>query len=291
MVKKNEIITVQGTEISITQIDDADYVSLTDMMKAKDGDFFIKDWLRNRNTLEFLGIWERIHNPNFNWGEFALIRSQSGLNRFRISVKEWVDTTNAVGIIAKSGRYGGTYAHKDIAFEFGMWISPEFKLYLIREFDRLKTKEQETLSAEWDLPRLLSKINYRIHTDAVHDHLIPAEVNAKRARLTYADEADLLNVALFGFTAAEWRAAHPDRKRNENVRDEAAVEQLMVLSNLESINALLIRQGLPQGERLVLLNQAAITQMTSLLANDQVKKLVSGQAGKGGGILSAGHEQ
>jgi len=183
MAKNNEIIAVQGTQITIAKINREDYLSLTDMLKAKDGDFFIKDWLRNRNTMEFLGIWERLHNPNFKWGEFALLRSRAGLNSFRISVKEWVETTGAIGIRATKGHNGGTYAHKDIAFEFGMWISPEFKVYLIREFDRLKTEEQKRLSAEWDLQRTLAKINYRIHTDAIKAHIIPPEVT--KAQLAY----------------------------------------------------------------------------------------------------------
>jgi hypothetical protein len=221
-----------------------------------------------------LGVWESVHNPDFNYGGFAIIRSQAGLNNYKISVKEWVEQTNAVGLTAKAGRYGGTYAHKDIAFEFGMWISPEFKVYLIREFDRLKTEEQQRLSLEWNLQRTLAKINYRIHTDAIKEQIIPPEVTKAQASIIYANEADLLNVALFGKTAAEWRAENPDAKGN--VRDEASLEQLIVLSNLESVNALLIRQGLGQGERLIQLNQTAIAQLTSLLANEHIKKLSSG---------------
>jgi len=220
-----------------------------------------------------LSIWEGIHNPDFNWGEFALFAEKSGLNNFRPSVKEWTSRTRAIGIFSKAGRYGGTYAHKDIAFEFGMWISPEFKLYLIREFDRLMRAERERLSVEWDLQRMLAKINYRIHTDAVREHLIPVEVSREQARFVYADEGDLLNVALFGMTASEWRAANPDAGARANMRDEATLEQLIVLSNLESINALLVGQGLAQSERLVELNRAAITQMKSLLGSRHIARL------------------
>ncbi|MDR0810755.1 MAG: KilA-N domain-containing protein [Paludibacter sp.] len=267
---KKETINVQGIAITIIAFEKDSYISLTDMLRAKDGDFFISDWLRNRNTVEFLGIWESIYNPNFNYGEFAIIRSQAGLNNYKISVKEWVEKTNAIGLKATAGRYGGTYAHKDIAFEFGMWISPEFKIYLIREFDRLKLDEQSRLSLEWNLQRTLSKINYRIHTDAIKDEIIPKEVTGEQAKFIYADEADLLNVALFGKTAKQWRTENPDKEGN--VRDYATLEQLIVLSNMESINALLIRQGLPQSERLVQLNATAITQMRSLLQNNNLQK-------------------
>jgi len=241
------------------------------MLKAKDGDFFISDWLRNRNTVEFLGIWESIYNPNFNYGEFAIIRNQAGLNNYKISVKEWVEKTNAIGLKATAGRYGGTYAHKDIAFEFGMWISPKFKIYLIREFDRLKQDETYRNSIEWDLQRTLSKINYRIHTDAIKEHIIPNIVTKEQISYAYANEADLLNVALFGKTAAQWRDENPNGKGN--IRDYATLEQLVVLSNMESINALLIRQELPQHERLVQLNNVAITQMRSLIGYKKMKLL------------------
>ena len=264
MAKTNKFI-VQGIEISIISEKENDYISLTDMLKAKDGDFFISDWLRNRNTVEFLGIWESIYNPNFNYGEFAIIRSQAGLNNYKISVKEWVEKTNATGLKATAGRYGGTYAHKDIAFEFGMWISPQFKIYLIREFDRLKQDETRRNSIEWDLQRTLSKINYRIHTDAIKDEIIPKIVTKEQTIFVYANEADLLNVALFGKTAKQWREQNPDK--DGNIRDYASLEQLVVLSNMESINALLIRQGVTQGERLIQLNSVAITQMKSLLGN------------------------
>ena len=262
-------LIVSETEISVKKVNDRDYISLTDMLKSKDGDFFISDWLRNRNTIEFLGVWEQIHNPDFNYGEFAIIKSQSGLNSYKISVKEWVEKTGAIGLTAVAGRYGGTYAYKDIAFEFGMWISPQFKIYLIKEFDRLKSEEEKSL--EWNLQRTLAKINYRIHTDAIKEEIIPKAVTAKQAAVAYASEADLLNVALFGMTAAEWRSANLDK--SGNMRDYATLEQLVVLSNMESINALLIRQGLPQGERLIQLNKTAITQIKSLVGGKLTKRL------------------
>jgi KilA-N domain len=268
---KNKTITVKGTEITVVSFNDEDYISLTDMIKAKDGDFFISDWLRNRNTVEFLGVWENLHNPSFNYGEFAIIKSQAGLNSYKISVKEWVAQTNAVGLKAKAGRYGGTYAHKDIAFEFAMWISAEFKVYLIKEFQRLKESENDRLKLEWNLQRTLAKINYRIHTDAIKENLIPKTLTKQQIGFTYANEADLLNVALFGMTAKQWREANP--KLEGNIRDHAEIEQLVVLSNLESISALLIHQGLNQSERLEQLNSVAITQMNSLLGNRELKKL------------------
>jgi len=273
-MNRGKSIIVKDTEISLLSRGDDYFISITDMIKAKDGDFFISDWLRNRNTVEFLGIWESINNPNFNYGEFAIIKSQAGLNNYKISVKEWVEKTNAIGIKSTAGRYGGTYAHPDIAFEFGMWISPEFKIYLIKEFSRLKAEEQERLSSGWNLQRTLAKINYRIHTDAIKDHLIPAIVSNKQKSITYASEADLLNVALFGKTAAEFRAENPNAKGN--IRDEATLEQLVVLSNLESVNALLIRDGLSQAERLEKLNQVAIEQLKSLLSHKSIKKLNPG---------------
>lgn len=241
------------------------------MLKAKDGDFFIADWLRNRNTVEFLGIWETVHNPNFNYGGYAIIRTQAGLNNYKLSVKEWVEKTHAIGLRASAGKYGGTYAHKDIAFEFGMWISAEFKIYLIKEFQRLKDEETSTKNLDWNLQRTLSKINYRIHTDAIKEALIPPAITREQSIAVYATEADLLNVALFGQTAASWRQKNADKKGN--LRDEATLEQLVVLTNLESINALLIRQGLSQSERLQKLNETAIQQMRSLLSNPSVKKL------------------
>jgi len=267
-MSKSKKLNVQGNEITIIENRGKEYISLTDMLKAKDGDFFISDWLRNRNTVEYLGIWESVYNPSFNYGEFAIIKSQAGLNSYKISVKEWVEKTNAIGLKATTGRYGGTYAHPDIAFEFGMWISPQFKIFLIKEFQRLKEEENSRLKLEWNLQRTLAKVNYHIHTDAIKENLIPKEVTKKQMQLIYVDEADLLNIALFGITAKEWREAHPNKEGN--IRDEATLEQLVVLSNLESINALLIRQGLSQAERLVELNKTAIAQMKTLIAH-QVK--------------------
>ncbi len=268
---KNKIIKVEGKEITVILVKEQEYISLTDMLKAKDGDFFISDWLRNRNTIEYLGIWETVYNPNFNYGEFAIIKSQAGLNSYKISVKEWVEKTNAIGLKATAGRYGGTYAHPDIAFEFGMWISPQFKIYLVKEFQRLKSEENDRLKLEWNLQRTLAKVNYQIHTDAIKENLIPQEITKQQASFVYANEADLLNVALFGITAKEWRDNNPDK--TGNIRDYATLEQLVVLSNMESVNALLIRQGLSQSERLLQLNKVAITQMKSLLASNTMKKL------------------
>ncbi len=259
------VITVQGNAITVVSDKKDDFISLTDMLKAKDGDFFISDWLRNRNTVEFLDIWERVHNPRFNYGESAIIKSQVGLNRYKLSAKEWVAKTNAIGIRATAGRYGGTYAHKDIAFEFGMWISPEFKIYLIKEFQRLKQDESQRLSLAWNLNRTLSKLNYRIHTDAVKNHLIPPEITPAQASITYANEADLLNVALFGQTAKQWHDANPDL--NGNMRDYAGIEQLLVLANIEGMNAEFIHMKLPQSERLKRLNAIAIRQMQVLTAD------------------------
>ena len=268
---KNKKLFVEGQEINVLLNNDREYISLTDMLKAKDGDFFISDWLRNRNTVEYLGIWESVYNPHFNYGEFAIIKSLAGLNNYKLSVKEWVEKTNAVGLKATTGRYGGTYAHPDIAFEFGMWISPQFKIYLVKEFQRLKAEENNRLQLEWNLQRTLAKVNYQSHTDAIKESLIPQKVTRQQANLVYASEADLLNVALFGMTAKEWRDANS--RKDGNIRDYATLEQLVVLSNMESINALLIRQGLPQNERLIHLNKTAITQMKSLMQSKTVKRL------------------
>ena len=239
------------------------------MLQAKDGDFFVTDWLRNRNTLEYIGIWEKVYNPNFNYGEFATIISHAGLNRFKISVKEFVSRTNAISLQAKAGRYGGTYAHKDIAFEFAMWISPEFKIFVVKEFQRLKEEEQKTIG--WSAKRELSKINYHIHTDAVRANLIPSEVDTYHGSLIYAEEADVLNVALFGMTAKEWRDTNPEKKGN--MRDYATINQLICLSNLENLNAVFIGDGIPQRERLRHLNQIAIRQM-SILEEVENRKLL-----------------
>ena len=253
-------LNVDNQIINYMQIDDEDYISITDMLKSKDGNFFVTDWLRNRNTIEFLGIWEELHNPNFNYGEFAIIKSQAGLNSYKISVKEWVEKTNSIGIVAKAGRYGGTYAHKDIAFEFGMWISPKFKLLLIKEFERLKSEEQKQLG--WSAKRELSKINYRIHTDAIKQNLIPKELTNKETSIVYAEEADVLNMALFGMTAKEWRDKNKDK--TGNIRDYASINELICLANLENINSIYINEKMPQSERLIKLNKIAISQIKIL---------------------------
>ena len=263
-------VTVKETEITVVKIKDEDYLCLTDMIKAKDGDFFITDWLRNRNTLEYIGIWEKVYNPSFNYGEFAIIKSQAGLNSFKISVKEFVEKTNAISIQAKAGRYGGTYAHKDIAFEFAMWISPEFKIYIVKEFQRLKEEEQKLLG--WSAKRELAKINYRIHTDAIKQNLIPPELSPAQKSFVYADEADMLNVAMFGMTAKQWREANQDLKGN--IRDYATINQLICLSNMENLNAVFINDGLPQTERLEKLNKIAIQQMR-VLENIEDKNLLT----------------
>ena len=266
--KKNRKIEVLETAISVVSVKDQDYISLTDMLKAKDGDFFIADWLRNRNTVEFLGIWETVHNPDFNYGEFATIKSQAGLNSYKISVKEWVARTGAIGLAAKAGRYGGTYAHRDLAFEFGMWISPEFKIYRIKEFQRLKQEEQQQLGC--DIRRNLASINNRIHTDAIKENLIPPELTPQQVNRVYAAEADVLNMALFGMTAKQWRDSNPDEKGN--IRDYANGAQLVCLANMENLNAVFINDGLQQPERLTRLNKIAISQMTLLVEDKAIEK-------------------
>ena len=263
-------IDVNGVNVSVIMVDNEDYISLTDMMRSKDGEFFFHNWLRNRNTVEFLGVWEKVNNPNFNYVEFDRIKSKAGLNNFRLSAKEWGEKTQAIGIISKAGRYGGTYAHKDIAFEFAMWISPEFKVYLIREFQRLKEEEQRLIG--WSAKRELSKINYRIHTDAIKQNLIPEEVSERQMSFIYANEADVLNVALFGITAKEWRDENPDLKGN--IRDYATINQLICLANLENLNAIFINDGVPQSERLKKLNQIAIQQMAILENAEGARKLL-----------------
>ena len=262
-------IQIKDTSISVVKVNNDDYISLTDMLKAKDGEFFFSNWLRNRNTVEFLGIWEKLNNPNFNCAEFDIIKSMAGLNSYRLSAKEWVLKTNAIGIISKAGRYGGTYAHKDIAFEFAMWISPEFKVYLIREFQRLKDQEQAQVG--WSAKRELSKINYHIHTDAIKKNLIPEKITPTQASIIYANEADVLNVAMFGMTAKQRREANP--KQKGNIRDYATVNELICLSNMENLNAVFIDNGMPQGERLKKLNKIAIQQMSILENNDNMKLL------------------
>jgi hypothetical protein len=271
-VSKTTQITVQGRAVTVVPGGDDAYLSLTDIARYKNAehtDDLIRNWLRNRNTLEFLGIWEQLNNPAFNPVEFDGIRLRAGLNSFTLTPKQWIERTGAVGITSKAGRYGGTFAHKEIAFEFAAWISVEFKLYLIKEFQRLKEVEREQLG--WDIRRNLTKINYRIHTDAIQQNLIPAEITAPQASLVYASEADLLNVALFGKTAREWRDEHPGRKGN--IRDEANAAQLVCLANLEALNAHLIHHGVPQGERLTVLNQTAIQQMRLLTVDTGVRRL------------------
>ena len=236
-----------------------------------EGSGLIGKWITNKNTLEYLGIWEKINNVNFNYTEFGVIGREAGTNRFIMSVGQWIERTMAIGLIVRAGRYGGTYAHKDIAFHFAMWLSPEFQIYLVNEFQRLKDDENSRLKLDWNLQRTLAKVNYLIHTDAIKENLIPLEITKQQANFVYANEADLLNVALFGITAKEWRDNNLDK--NGNIRDYSTIEQLVVLSNLESINALLIRQGLPQRERLIQLNKVAITQMKSLLESNIIKTL------------------
>jgi len=263
-------VTVLGATIAYYQKNEQDYISLTDMVRnIENGLALIEKWLRNKNTIEFLGIWEEIYNPDFNSPEFEGIKNKAGLNRFVLSVKQWVERTNARGIVAKAGRYGGTYAHKDIAFEFASWISPQFKLYLIKEFQRLKDEERKQLG--WDIRRNLAKINYRIHTDAIKENLVPPELTPKQVNLVYATEADVLNMALFGMTAKDWRDRNPGRKGN--IRDDADVSQLVCLSNLENLNALFIRENTPQAERLRKLNQIAIHQMKLLTDSPSIKRL------------------
>ena len=272
MKDKKSTIEVQGTAITIFSQNEEDYISLTDMAKKFGGEDLIYSWMRNRNTLEFLGIWEQIHNSSFKGGEFETFKKQAGLNSFHLTPKKWIDTTQAIGIQSKAGRYGGgTYAHKDLAFEFGSWLSPEFKLYLIKEFQRLKEDENKRLSLEWNLNRTLSKINYRIHTDAIKENIIPSNITKEQANFVYANEADILNVALFGKTAKQWRDENP--KLEGNIRDYATIEQLLVLANIESMNAEFIRMKLSQSERLVKLNEIAIIQLKSLTGNPIIKKL------------------
>ncbi len=268
---KNRIIHVKGAEVTIATRFDQDYISLTDMLRRFGDESILYNWMRNRNTIEFLGIWEHLYNPAFKPLEFERFRSQAGLNSFALSPKKWIEATNAVGLYAKAGRGGGTYAHKDIAFEFGTWLSPEFKLYLIKEFQRLKDEESRATSLDWSFQRTLAKVNYKIHTDAIKVRLIPSLLTLAQTSIIYASEADLLNVALFGLTAAQWRQINPSK--NDNLRDAASLEQLVVLSNLESINAILMHQGLAAAERLVQLNAIAITQMRSLVGLGSLKKL------------------
>ncbi|MCB9290712.1 MAG: KilA-N domain-containing protein [Lewinellaceae bacterium] len=273
MAKKKDIL-VQGKKISLIS-SEGDYLSLTDIDSAfEGGGSHIENWMRNRNTVEFLGVWEIVHNPDFNSVGFDGIFAQTGLNRFKLSVKKWTRETNAIGIKARTGRYGGTYAHPDIAFNFALWLSPTFQVYIAKEFQRLKQAEAREKHAafDWSLKRLLTKINYSVHTDAIKETLIPPRLaQDKTSGLIYADEADILNLALFGMTAKEWRVQNSDEKGN--IRDQATTEQLLVLANLEAINAELIRQGLSQDERVIRLNEAAITQMRSILSSPSTSKI------------------
>ena len=257
-------ITVQNTEITIVSHNDDDYISLTDMARSQLQEHIIFRWLSLKSTIEYLGEWEMLYNPNFNCTEFGTFRNMAGSNNFVLSVKTWIEKTNAIGIFSKAGRYGGTYAHRDIAYHFGMWISPKFQLLLVKEYQRLKAEEQKMLG--WTAKRELSKINYHIHTDAIKNHLVPTEITAAQASIIYAEEADVLNVAMFGMTAKQWREDNPDLKGN--IRDYATINELICLSNMENINAVLINAGVPQGERLVKLNQIAIQQMQVLEGNE-----------------------
>ena len=260
MASKTSILKVQGIDIAMTIVNENDFISLTDMIKAKDGDFFISDWLRNRNTLEYLSAWESLNNPNFNYGEFAIIKDKSGLNNFKISVREWISRTGAIGIVAKAGRYGGTYAHKDIAFNFGMWISPMFQLYIVKEYQRLK--------------RLLVKANYKIHTDSIDKYIIPKLPYSKKKEWIYADEADLLNIVMFGCTARQWREMNPSRSlKGENLRDVASINDLAILSNLESLNAVLLKSGLSRKERMKVLLTTVQEQKQSLEQMDMLRSV------------------
>ena len=262
-------IKVENTEITVVSVQNEDYISLTDMAHSQMQEHIVFRWMSLKSTIEYLGEWEMLYNPSFNCTEFDTIRNAAGSNNFVLSVKAWIERTGAIGIMAKAGRYGGTYAHRDIAYHFGMWISPRFQLLLVKEYQRLKSEEQKQLA--WSAKRELSKINYRIHTDAIKANLIPQEVTYEQAAMKYAEEADVLNVAMFGMTARQWREANPDLKGN--IRDYATINELICLSNMENINAVLINDGMPQGERLVKLNQIAIQQMKVLEANSDRKLL------------------
>jgi hypothetical protein len=268
-------LTAKGIQITILEQNQDDFISLTDIARYKDKDrtnYIIQNWMRARSTIEFLGLWEIINNPKFKGIEFDAFKNQAGSNSFSLTPQRWIDATHAIGMISKSGRYGGgVYAHKDIAFEFASWISAEFKLYLIKEFQRLKEEESERLALGWDTKRILTKINYRIHTDAIKEHLIPLRISQTHANMIFANEADVLNKALFGMTAKEWRDKNPNLEGN--IRDHSDVIQLVCLANLEALNAEFIRQGLSQSERLLKLNEIAIIQLRSLVRNTSIKKL------------------
>ena len=256
-------INVQNAEINVVQYNDEDYISLTDMARSQMQEHIIFRWLSLKSTIEYIGEWETIYNPHFNCTEFGTIKNAAGSNNFVLSVKSWIERTNAIGIRSKAGRYGGTYAHRDLAYHFGMWISPKFQLLLVKEYQRLKEEEQKLLG--WSAKRELSKINYRIHTDSIKRNIIPEEVSPQQANIIYANEADVLNVAMFGITAKQWRAENPEKKGN--IRDYATINELICLSNMENLNAVFIDQGIPQKERLIKLNQIAIQQMKILEEN------------------------
>jgi hypothetical protein len=264
-------IRIDESEISVISREHEDYISLTDIAKSQMQEAIIIKWLSLKSTIEYLGEWEALYNPDFNYTEFGTIKNNAGSNNFVLSVKQWIELTGAIGLSAKAGRYGGTFGHKDVAFHFGMWISPKFQLLLVREYQRLKADENDRLKLDWSLQRTLSKVNYQIHTDAIKENLIPSKLSNQQISVVYANEADLLNMALFGKTAKQWRLENPEAKGN--IRDEANIEQLVVLTNLESINAMLIKQKLNQPERLIQLNDMAITQMKSLLKSNALKRI------------------
>ena len=272
-------INAKGTEITVlSKGDENDFISLTDIARYKNPDEpkdVVKNWMRSRSTIEFIGLWEQLNNPDFKGVEFDSFIHEAGSNAFTLSPQKWIAATNAVGMLSKSGRNGGTFAHKDIAFEFASWVSAEFKLYIIKDYQRLKADENSRISLEWNVNRVISKINYKIHTDAIKDNLIPQLVSKQQQAFTYASEADMLNVALFSKTAREWKEQNPEAKGN--MRDEATIQQLIVLSNLESMNAELIKQGIPQNKRLVALNKMAIEQMTSIVGSAAIRRLEKGK--------------
>jgi len=275
-MSKNKKINVKGIDVVLYEDNKQDFISLTDIARHRDNersDYILQNWMRNRSTIEFIGLWEKFNNPDFNSIEFDGIKNKAGSNSFSLTPKRWIESTNAIGIVSKTGRYGGTFAHKDIAFEFATWLSAEFKFYLIKEFQRLKEEESSTKKLDWNLQRTISKINYRIHTDAIKENLIPISLKGNQRNFIYADEADILNVALFGKTAKQWRTENPNEKGN--IRDIASIEQLVVLSNLESINAMLIQQDIEQNERLLKLNEIAINQMKSLINTTLLKNIIS----------------
>lgn len=270
----NKKVEIKGTEVTVISNKDSDYISITDIARYKnphEPKDVVKNWMRNKNTIEFLGLWEKLNNPDFKGVEFDPIQKEAGYNSFTMSPSRWAETTNAIGVITKKGRFGGTFAHKDIAFEFASWISSEFKLYLLKEFQRLKTEESDKANLEWNVSRTIAKLNYRVHTDAVKEYLIPSDLSKSKQRFVYTDEADLLNMSLFGKTAKQWRSENPDEKGN--IRDFATMEQLVVLSNIESFNSELIKDGISAEQRLDKLNKIAISQMKIMLENKNVKNL------------------